>query len=131
HAELLDKVVRDGGAPLPPRAASMLLAVSADSEGKGAEWLSGVLRKLTNSGHFDLVVGTLLRMTSQASTCDLVEVLGGEVRRQYWDRLQWVHDETPANLARAIFRLVEVGRPALALQAASFGIDHLSADVAL
>lgn len=86
----------------------------------GLEWLTGLVRRLTETGHLPIAVDVLKRVCSTPELRDWVDAQGGEIRQGYWENvaLRYVSIRDDADFSRIVDRVLAAHRWEAALELA-------------
>lgn len=106
-----------GDLALPTPAVAALLMTHAKRQPPG--WLESTLRDLMGRDERELLSSILMIMPSERTTWDIVDSLGGDIRRTYWSSLRWVGSKAQDDAERAVGVLLEVERSVMAMEVAA------------
>lgn len=120
--EIEEIVLAELAAPNLGRALPCFLALRSDS--RGWDWLEHLIRTLVSRNQVDQAVETLVLFQNDVRPWRLVETLGEPICTGYWKKLTplWFGALSAADYERGIGRLLDMGRPKAALEAARQGL---------
>lgn len=124
---LLDGPADPALAPLFPAFVAARLHVL---RAEGLPWLTALLRGLAARGRPD-AVEIAVGLYPAPELWDVIDAIGDPLRAEYWRRVQLVHTGEVEDWERAIANLLDAGREAAALEAASASEGKVSSATVL